>query len=501
MSELLNQHIKTAIETINQNFVYRKLGCCYDYRMPSETDFSLKSLPNAGEINQLLPDKSGKDTGMYNSILNNCLLFDGLAYRFEVGFAEENEYVLLDRLIGGTIRLATIAPKNLIIRGLSADGRYFYNNTDSAAALLWHHTAWRITTTPTVSPASQIKLINIASRWFSHFANNNYTLPEAETPLGEGNDLDRLKLSAILAFNSTISRKDELLKEFDLKFSQDFIIPANSTLPELLVAQLSLNMISSIFAENSAVTTRAAVLLREISLKAVKYLNNFRQLDLELLEKEADPDWRNFSAETPTISQQKYSNEENSVTAAAQAMYIILNSSAQEIIKENAETMAEIIQTVPWEKLSLASALTALPSCHCRGVDLQLWDKPLEEFISSFTDESTLVAEFLTDDYDDKNPSKAGHTHAPKKKLLIPADPQQDDKKNRKRRKKRKNKKSPDISGKDQSQSDNNDSAKASYNNDPGNKQPVRNSKKKRNRKRKIKSGAAEKNSSNDMQS
>ena len=80
---------------------------------------------------------------MYNCVLNNALLFDGLASRFEIGFASEQDDVIFDRLIGGTIRLGTVAPKSIIVRGLTGDGRYFYPESLLNTVVLWVFTAWR----------------------------------------------------------------------------------------------------------------------------------------------------------------------------------------------------------------------------------------------------------------------------------------------------------------------------------------------------------------------
>ena len=487
MPELLNNHINKAIEALNKSFVYRKLGCCYDYRMPSENDFNLESLPKAEEINKNIPDEQGKTSGMYDCILNNCLLFDGLTYRVEIGFAQDHEYTILDRLIGGAIRLATIAPKNLIIRGLSADGRYFYHNTDAITTLLWHYTAWRIITTTTVLPVSQIKLINIANRWLNNFTSNNNTLSNHETPLGQDNDPDRLKLCAILGFKYSLTPKDNILKDFNLKFNQDFIIPDNADISELLSLNLSLNMIHNIFAENTAIQERSRVIMKEIAVKAVKYLKNYQTFDSKLATQTADPNWRNFSQEKPTVSQQKYNNEFNSITIPTQAIYIIINSRAKDIIQENTGIMTEIIANTPWNNLSLATALTAIIPAHARGVDLKIWDKELEEFISSFVDEDALVAPFLEKDYDEKNPEKFGHTEAPKKKSSPADNKNQVEKRGRKRRKRRKKSKlGPQTANKADTDRKNEATTEKDKKSNKSN-QPAKNTKKKRNRKRRSK--------------
>ena len=166
MAELLNDITNAALNKLSSEFIYRKLGLCYDY--PTETGtFPLKTLPRADEVCNNKPNTSGKDTGMYNCILNNALLFTGLASRFEIGFASELDDIVFDRLIGGTIRLGTVAPKNVIIRGLTGDGRYFYPESTLDTALLWIFTTWRTVSTTAVSIESQQKLINITTRWIN----------------------------------------------------------------------------------------------------------------------------------------------------------------------------------------------------------------------------------------------------------------------------------------------------------------------------------------------
>ncbi len=441
MAESLKETIDCILQKLASEFVYRKLGICYDY--PTfDNSFPLKSLPKADEVCNSIPDSSGRTTGMYNCTLNNALLFDGLADRFEIGFGSEQDDLILDRLIGGTIRLGTVAPKNVIVRGLTGDGRYFYPDTDLETALLWAFTAWRTVNTTTVAIDSQQKIINISSRWINKLNSREYQTSEESSTTDLSRLKDRILLSGILAVCSAIVDHDAWHKEFSRIFPNTIEISEDTPLRDLLVIQISLYLINIISADDTKVTDTIRPVMSNIAVLAEKYLGNYKNLDPELLATEFDSDWREFNSAAPLPALQRITNEEETVTASIQSMQIIMYSNDTAVITKNKELMITAIQEIPWEKLVLATSLTPLAAIHAKGVELKLWDEKLNEFAISFAADDSLVAEFLTPDYDDKHQEKAGHINSPKKKPIIEIPQEEQNKTNKKKRKRRKRSKS-----------------------------------------------------------
>ena len=438
MSELLNDAVNVALNELSTKFVYRKLGLCYDYPT-AENVFPLKTLPKAGEAANDIPNTTGKDTGMYNCILNNALLFDGYASRFEIGFGTAQDEIIFDRLIGGTIRLGTVAPKNVIVRGLTGDGRYFYSDSCSDAALLWSFTAWRTVTTTSVAVESQQKLVNISSRWVNKLHDKDYKIREENDPIDNEGVLGKLKLCAILAVCSQLLKNEKWSKEFTQKFTGDFTIAEDASIIDLLIAQISLYMITEVHKEDPKVTAVTTPLMLSIGKRASKFIDKYKELDSELLKTEVDTNWRDFKeikAEF-TTSQKRFKNEADSVSTSVHAMYIVLYSGSEELIKEQKDRMIQAIKGIPWEDLTLANSLSSIASIHARGVDYKLWDEPLHEYTLSFKAETSLVADYLKPDYDDTHEHKAGHVKPPKKKPVIEiSDSDKGTKKKRKRKRK-----------------------------------------------------------------
>ncbi len=495
MAESLKETIDCILQKLASEFVYRKLGICYDY--PTfDNNFPLKSLPKADEVCNNIPDSSGKTTGMYNCALNNALLFDGLADRFEIGFGSEQDDLILDRLIGGTIRLGTVAPKNVIVRGLTGDGRYFYQDTDLETALFWAFTAWRTVNTTTVAIDSQQKIINISSRWINKLNNREYQPGENNDPADITSLKDKIILSGILAVCSAIVDQNAWHKEFLRVFPEKIDIPEDTPLNDLFSLQIALYLINEILKDETKVTAVIPPVLNSIAALAEKYLENYKKLDPALLETEFNSDWREFNNDHPLPAQQRIINEEETVTASVQSMLIVMFSQNTEIINKHKENIITAIREIPWDKLVLATSLTPLATIHAKGVELKLWDEKLNEFTISFAAEESLVAEFLTLDYDDKHQEKAGHINSPKKKPVIELPKEEQNKPNKKKRKRRKRSKSGNTNNspqKDQKSANENTEAATADNNNPNAKtnktQPKKNTRNRRNRRRRPAGG------------
>ncbi len=443
MAELLNNTINKIIDKLSTEFVYRKLGLCYDYPAYNG-NFPLQTLPRANEVCENLPDNTGKGTGMYDCILNNTLLFDGLTSRLEIGFSTEHNEIIFDRLIGGTIRLATVAPKNTIIRGLTGDGRYFYPESTLNTALLWIFAAWRTATTSTVAPESQQKIRNITSRWIKKLQETEYSFAADSSEPATTDILTRLKLAAIISACSQILGEPKLLTEInDLPgLLTAFTLPAKIELEDLLVIQLSLHIIGK--ADNPEESLKAIIdkLINQVALQAVTYFKPYIELDKELLEIRFDPDWRLYAAAEaePTPAQCRINAEEESIADTVLAIYIFMFSSDTALLKEHRDYIYNFIESTPWDNAILARSLSALAAIHARGIECGLWDEALNDYSITFQADSSLVAKFLEPDYDNENPDKAGHDKAPKKKpvLIIP---EEDNAKSVKKKKRRRRKK------------------------------------------------------------
>ena len=375
---------------------------------------------------------------MYNCVLNNALLFDGLASRFEFGFASEQDDVVFDRLIGGTIRLGTAAPKNIIVRGLTGDGRYFYSEFLLNTAVLWVFTAWRTVRTTAVAVESQQKIINITSRWSNKFCNRGYRIFEDAQPLDITDNLNLIKLCGILAVCGDIAGNADWQKDFLEKFTGKLALPQDMSEEDILVTQLILYAVSEIYADDAGVMEVVLPLMREIAKKAAANISKYLEFTGDVASEEFNPDWRAFSAESPTSDQLRVLNEEETVSVALQSIYALLYSRDSEQIKNYKDEIIKALKAVCWDKLILATSLTPLAGIHAKGVEYKLWDDDLAEYTLSFNAEDSLVANFLQDDYDENNGDKAGHVESPAKKPVIelPHEEQKSTKKKRKRRRK-----------------------------------------------------------------
>ena len=497
MAELLNDITNETLKKLSSEFVYRKLGLCYDYPTKDGV-FPLKTLPRADEVCNDKPSPNGKNTGMYDCILNNALLFTGLASRFEIGFASQLDEIIFDRLIGGTIRLGTVAPKNVIIRGLTADGRYFYSESTLDTALLWIFTTWRTVSTTAVSIESQQKLINITSRWINKVSSQNYKIKEDSEPINFDDTLNKIKFSAILAICAKILNNESWKKLFYEKFCGEFSLPKSICISELLNIQTALNTITEIFSDDSKITAITLPLMQKVAQKAIPAINKYKELKTELFDIEFNSDWRNFSTDSnsQTPVQQRINNENESITLATQAMLILLYSKATTLIQDNKSCLIEAIKSIPWNQLILASSLTPLAEIHAKGVEYKLWDEVLFEYNISFEAEASLVAEFLEQDYDKKHEDKAGHINPPKKRPVIELTENENKQNNSKKRKKRRRKpkanasnrttaKTPKNTTENNTNSNNNEVRKSSEEKKIGDKpQGKRNNKNRRNRRR-----------------
>ena len=190
-----------------------------------------------------------------------------------------------------------------------------------------------------------------------------------------------IKLNSLLflPYALKILNNESWEKAFYEKFSGEFSLPENICISELLNIQIALNTISDIFNEDNKITAITLPLMQKVANKALPAINKYKELNTELLDIEFNSDWREFSIDnnTPTPVQQRISNENESITTTAHAMLILLYSNDTKLIQSNKTYLTEVIKSIPWDKLILASSLTPLAEIHTKGVEFKLWDEKL----------------------------------------------------------------------------------------------------------------------------
>ncbi len=470
MSNLLNPRVQTAMNVLADGFVFRKLGICYDLRA-GDGDFPSKLLPAAKEITQGKPDARGSYTGMAETALNNALLFDGYALRLEIGFAEAEEDRIFDRLIGGAIRLATIAPKSALIGGLSPDGKSYYPAPGADNYVAWAFYAWRVATSATVAPESQGKLKNIASRWIARLETDKFVLPGSDNTLNEKTWQKQPLLPGILAAAWALTG-EEKWKKLALE-SADFsgTLPPEAPARELLTVQLALHLFTRIFSaeEHPAVVAAKERMLALLPLCGA-HLSKYQEFvpaaippapvkaaTAEATEKPGQSakaedtgegskvaklpvaDWREIpaSGDAPTGWQAVFA-EEKTLTAAAGAAMACVLCGEKEALEPYVAQLTGLLGDTPWEGARLAASLCPAVAVHARGVELGLWDAPLGEYHFEFDVTKTLVEKFMLPEFDEQNPLLAGHADSPEKPKQ--AEEEGGEKTGRRRRRRRKRK-------------------------------------------------------------
>lgn len=493
MSDLLNPRVQAAMNVLADAFVFRKLGICYDLRA-GDGDFPSKLLPTAKEVTQSKPDARGRRTGMSEAALNNALLFDGYALRLEIGFAEPDEDRIFDRLIGGAIRLAIIAPKSALVGGLAPDGKSFYPAPGADNYIAWAFYAWRVATSSTVSPESQGKLRNIASRWIARLEADKFVLPGQDNALNEKDWSHQPLLPGVLAAAWALTG-EEKWKKLALE-TADFsaALPPEAGAREILTTQLALHLFTRIFATaegEEAIPCVEAARERMLALLplAASHLDKYKgfkpavippaQVRLTAPEasaqtanaeagKPAAPgkgdkadkgekadgaegaenakvaklpvaDWRAIPAagDAPEGWQAVFQEETTLVPAAEAAMACLLLGQ-KEALESYVPQLTGLIRETPWEGARLAASLCPVVAVHARGVELALWDAPLGDYHFEFDVTKTLVERFMSPEFDEQNPQLAGHADSPEKPKQNEEEGGEKTGKRRRRRRKRK---------------------------------------------------------------
>ncbi len=444
----LSETMHRVVVALEEGFVFRKLGLCYDYRA-SPKEFPRKTLPTANETKQNKPDACARGSGMAECARNGALLFDGYLLRLESGFAGSGEERVFDRLIGGLIRIATTAPKGYLARGLTPDGRGYYGWTDPDSHLFWAFAAWRAVHTAAIAPESQDKLKNIVGKWIQRLQRDKFAIPAlagkppVDEPLDRADAETGAKLLAMLAVAAEISGDanwagilEEKANEVDkARLAAPFAGEEVVSPQRLLAVQLAYLILGRLDPDEDR---RALVRERalEIGRRATPHLDAWRKLDPAILEETPELDWR--AAQTgkgePFVfpeSWRRIDHERETVAATMQAALTILLAREAELAAEHAPQMRAALQEIPWEKIWLAAAIAPALSVHARGVELELWEAELLDYSRSDCIEESLVRPYLAEDFDEKHPEKAGHSESPAK-------PEEEKPKKRRRRRRKK---------------------------------------------------------------
>lgn len=441
---------QAAMGALEEKFVFRKLGICYDYAAKPD-EFPPKTLPTAEEAKASKPNPYGLGTGMAECAVNGALLFDGYLLRLELGLARGNEDRLLDRLIGGFIRIATTAQRGFLPPGITPDGRGFYSCTGAEAHLFWAFSLWRGVTSPAIALESQAKMSNIASRWIARIKQDENRLARYDGR-GAAEVLSPELLPALYAVAARVTGEKRWQDEYAaLRVAvSPALARANAGARELLLRQLALHTEYHLCPDEGRKQQLAAQ-MRETATAAAAFLGAFRELKPAILEEQPSFDWRALSAAEIALKQleggtsewdiplawRRLRHELETVGRSAAAALAVLLAGDKALAESHAETLAELLGTAPWDRLCAAAAVAPALSIHARGVELGLWDAALLERGFCIDGEANLVDKYLTDDYDDANPDKAGHTESPAK----PEDDDQGGKRRsrgrRRRRKKR----------------------------------------------------------------
>jgi len=436
----LTDRVRAIQQNLEQRFIFRKLGICYDYACDPE-EFPRRTLPSAKEAREGRPNAAGLGTGMADCARNGGLIFDGYLLRLELGIAQADEERIFDRLIGGLIRIATTAPKGYLVRGLTPDGRGFYSQSNLDAHLFWAFSVWRGVRTAAIAQESQGKMRNIASRWIARLKQDQFRIPPLEGK-GAGVDLKSLTwesspaLLALLRVASIATGEAQwqeaytaLAAEADgARLSWTLPSPAPDT-TQLLSLQIALHILA---AEESDEARRESLrqTMRAVAEAATPSLDRFCECKDPILAETPDLDWRKVSAEdlrAPAegaseaamrlpIAWRRLRHEAETFRASLEAALIVLLAADRDLAEAHADRMLAGFTHAPWEALWLAGSLAPALSVHARGLEMGLWDAELaaRTFVAPSMD--NLVAPYLTPEFDDTHPQAAGHTDIPPRK-------------------------------------------------------------------------------------
>ncbi|MBP5234049.1 MAG: hypothetical protein J6333_11665, partial [Planctomycetes bacterium] len=440
MADSLRAAAEEALARLADSFVYRKLGICYDYFCPPE---SLPSpmLPHPKDVRQGLPNPMGLGSGMADCALNNALLCDAYALRLEIGCGTANDERLFDRLIGGIIRLGTIAPRNAVIRGLSPDGKSFYPQCGPLPVIHWAHSAWRAGTTPTVACESQFKIRNIVQHWMENLEQNAFKILNHDDAFNQGGWLSGVARPALLAMAGALTGnakwKEQAEATLDVASAASCPAASPGDAEALFALQEALDLLRHALSPRTAPRnapedaneapapagtahlTAIEVAMNQVAQTAAPLLKWHESFHPETLDEKPSLDWHEIK-EDGALPWPRLTHEAQAAAAPALAAVAILLAPDAKVVQAQANGLRRFLAAIPWGRLWLGRALAPVALAHALGVEKGLWDEDLKERQPSFDGTASLVERFLDPAYDDANPGKTGHsTPAPRKEITV----------------------------------------------------------------------------------
>lgn len=431
----LDETIRQVQAAVEQKFLFRKIGLPFDYASSPE-DFPSKCFATAKEARSNLPNPTGLGAGFHFSCRNHALLFDSYLLRVESGIEGAGDEAILDRLIGGLIRLATVAPKSFLVGGLAPDGRGFYGQPKRENHAAWAFSCMRGLTTAAIAPESQEKFRSIAGKWMDRIRREKFRLNTVDgkaSPRGDISQPEAENGSLLLAMVMTGAKASGEEKDW-----QQYIQLAEENnrarlgshtpedgwsgrIPELLWRQAVLSVIADNDPEPERVEL-AKARMRENAAAALGRIGAWRAWDGGLIEEPVDLDWRKCNKVSQDESPYGFArpasweriDREGAIEETLSAAYIVLMCGDAALMDGQAEEVAECLRTVPWGNLVSLAAMAPAVGVHVRGAEMGLWDEGLyDSRREAPSSETSFAAKYMEPDYDDENPDKGGHTDVP----------------------------------------------------------------------------------------
>ncbi len=427
----LDAIVRSAQAAIEDKFLFRKLGLPFDYAS-SPDDFPSKFFANSREARTNQPNPSGLGGGYHFTARNHALLFDSYLLRLELGIEGPGDEAILDRLIGGLIRLATVAPKSFLVGGLAPDGRGFFGLPQRVNHAAWMFAVNRGLATAAISLESQEKFRSIAGKWIDRVRRERFRLHSVDGKPVPGGDFSLAEpdngplLLAMLLTAARVSNEDRDWEAYAVAAEENNRARLNSftpdggwagKLPDLLWRQGAWSIIAQLDRE-SARRDLARDRMREYARVAAGFCGEWRKWDRSLLDTPVDLDWRKCRKVpadespygfVPPESWARLDGEKHLENTLA-AGYVLLLAGDPETAADPAAELEECLRSVPWNECASLNALAGMIGVHGRGLEMGLWDVGLYESMHvGPASETSYAAKYMEPRYDEENSDKAGH--------------------------------------------------------------------------------------------
>ena len=115
----MQQSIRSAWDYLWDKLFCPKTSLFYDYRVSTEKDGAVCTLPSAEMVQKQIPNPCGWGVGMEDSVINNATMLDTVIARYEVTKScEMQQYA--DKLYEGLKLCATVSDRSgFIVRSVS----------------------------------------------------------------------------------------------------------------------------------------------------------------------------------------------------------------------------------------------------------------------------------------------------------------------------------------------------------------------------------------------